>query len=83
MDHSEQQISFSTSASKKITNFFKTFSGIVQWELTWVENFSSRKVLLSHWTADILFLNLKETCSLNCKKPVLVAEVKICGLFQP
>ncbi len=56
------------------------FKGIVQRKSTGVECGISRKVFLSHWTADILFFNLKRTFSLNRKKPVLAAKAKICGL---
>jgi hypothetical protein len=44
------------------------FIGMVQRESTGVESGISPKVFLSHWTADILFFNLKKTCSLNHKK---------------
>ncbi len=54
--------------------------GTVQRKLTGVESDINQKVFLSHWTADIYFLNFKGTCSLNSKKPVSVAKAKICGL---
>jgi hypothetical protein len=41
--------------------------GIFQQELTGVESGINRKVFLPHWTAVILYLNCKITCSLNCK----------------
>jgi hypothetical protein len=41
--------------------------GIVQQEFTTVENSISQKVFLSHWTVDIVFLNVKGTCSLYDK----------------
>ncbi len=57
-----------------------TFKGTVQRKLTGVESDINRKVFLTHWTADISFLNVKGTCSLNSKKPVSAAKAKICGL---
>ncbi len=49
------------------------FKGIVQQKSAGVESGISRKVFLSHWTADILFFNLKRTFSLNRKKLVSAA----------
>ncbi len=60
--------------------FQKRLKGIVQRKLTGVESDINQKVFLSHWTADIYFLNFKGTCFLNSKKPDSVAKAKICGL---
>jgi hypothetical protein len=54
--------------------------GTVQQKLTGVESDINRKVFLSHWTADISFLNFQGACSLNSKKTVSAAKAKICGL---
>ncbi len=54
--------------------------GTVQRKLTGVQSDINRKVFLSHWTADISFLNFKGSCSLISKKLVSAAKAKICGL---
>jgi hypothetical protein len=61
------------SAHKLLKSSFTSFKGIVPRESTEVESGISRKVFLSHWTADILFFNLKRTCFLNRKKTVSAA----------
>ncbi len=65
-----------------LTNFKeKPLKGIVQREITGVENVISQKKFLSHWSADILFWNLKGTCSLNWKKTYSAVWAKISGFF--
>jgi hypothetical protein len=59
---------------------FFDIKGTVQRKLTGVVSYINREVFHSHWTANILFLKLWGTCSLNRKKPVSAAKAKICGL---
>ncbi len=47
--------------------------GTVQRKLTGVVSYTNQEVFYSHLTADILFLKIKRTSSLNRKKPVSAA----------
>ncbi len=63
-----------TTQAKNVTQVaFFTVKGTVQRKLRGVEYYINKKVYFSHWTADILFLNLKGTGSLNRKKHVSAA----------
>jgi hypothetical protein len=69
------------SCSESNYNLQLKLKGIVQKKLTRVISFITQKVFLQPRIADILYLRLKGTLSLNCTKLVSVAEAKICGLF--
>jgi hypothetical protein len=54
-------------AQFSLDHTFEALKGTVQRKLRGVKYYINKKVFFSHWTADILFLNLKGTGSLNRK----------------